>query len=109
MANKTAWRAAVQRRTSRIARILRVLPSVVVAPTVERAKASARWIITATGVDGVSQVALEVVTGATARTIEQLGEPIAVHVHRPDLVDLARLDELELGGSVSVVFAEARP
>jgi hypothetical protein len=107
VANRATWREAMQHRTSAIARILRVLPSCMLASMAERTKGPNGWLISATGADGVRQVVLEVMTGTKAHAVEDLGMPIPVHVHRTELIDVARLEELLHDGSVTVVFVEA--
>jgi hypothetical protein len=108
-ANAIAWQAAVQRRTSRIAGILRSLPNLVLGPIVNRAKGPGGWLVTVPDADGRDQLALEVVTRAMAHTVEQLVEPIPIRVHRREFVNLPRLQQLQQAGSVTVAFAEARP
>lgn len=108
-ANKMVWRAAVQRRTARIAGILRSLPKLIVAPGVDRMKGPKAWLITATSIDGVSQVVLELLTGTTGHTVADLGVPIPVRVRHRDLVDVTRLDQLLRNGSLTIEFAEALP
>jgi hypothetical protein len=103
------WRAAVQRRTARIAGILRSLPKLIVAPGVDRMKGPKAWLITATSIDGVSQVVLELLTGTTGHTVADLGVPIPVRVRHRDLVDVTRLDQLLRNGSLTIEFAEALP
>jgi hypothetical protein len=108
-ANRMVWRAATQRRSSAIARLLRVLPRLVLAPTVDRTKGPTGWFITATGIDGASQLVLEIMSATAARTIEQLAEPIRVQVHHSELVDIVRLERLRHDGNVTVGFVEAQP
>jgi hypothetical protein len=101
-----AWRSAVQRRTARIAGILRSLSNLVFIPIVNRAKGPEGWLVTVADVDRANHLALEIVTRVAARTIEDLADPIVVRVHRPDLVDMPRLQQLVFTGKVAVVFAE---
>ena len=107
-ANRILWRHAMQRRSTAIARILRTLSILIVAPGVGRAKAPNGWIVTAMGVDGGSQVLLEVMTATTGHTIAELGMPIPIRVHRRELVNLPLLQQLQQAGSVTVELAEAR-
>ena len=107
MANKIAWRAGVQRRTSRIAGIVRSLPTLLRVPIVSRARGPEGWLVTVADIDGADRLAVEIVTRAAARTIQGLEEPIPVRVHRRDLVDLARLARLQQSGKISIAFAEA--
>jgi hypothetical protein len=106
-ATKVAWRRAMQRRTARIAGLLRSLATIVLAPTVNRTKAPGSWLVTASDVDGVDRLVLELVTRAAARTVDQLGAPIPIRVHRADLVDRFGLENLQQNGSVDVVSVEA--
>jgi hypothetical protein len=105
--NKIAWRAGVQRRTSRIAGILRSLPNLVLVPIVSRSKGPEAWFVTVADIDGGDRLAVEIVTRAATGTVEGLAEPIPVRVHRRDLVDVDRLERLQRTGKVSVVFVEA--
>jgi hypothetical protein len=107
--NRVVWREAMQKRSTRIARVLRLLPRLVLAPTVDRTKGSTGWLITVTGIDGMSQAVIEVLTITTARTIEELSEPISVQVHRRDLVDVAGIEELQHDETLTVVFTESGP
>jgi hypothetical protein len=106
VANKVTWRAAVQRRTSRIAGIVRSLPSFVLAPIVSRAKGPEGWLVIVADIDGEDRPALEIVIRTAGRTVESLADPVTVRIHRPDLVDIRRLKELEQDGKVTVVFPE---
>lgn len=96
---RITWRIAVQRRTSRVARILRLLPAAVNG-RLKRTKEQGAWRIT---VDGVNALVLILERG---RTIEELGRPLPVLVWRPALVDLLRLAELERDGTVRLVLTE---
>jgi hypothetical protein len=42
-----------------------------------------------------------------AHTVEQLAEPIPICVHRWELVNLPRLQQLQQAGSVTVAFVES--
>jgi hypothetical protein len=108
-ANTIVWGAAMQRRSSRIAGILRSLPNLVLGPIVNRTKGPGAWLVTVQDADGREQLALRVVTHGAAQTVEQLAEPIPIRVHRRELVNLPRLQQLLRNGSVTVEFTEARP
>jgi hypothetical protein len=105
--NKIAWRAGVQRRTSRIAGVVRSLPTLLRVPIVSRARGREGWLVSVAAVDGADCLALEIVTRVAARTAEELADPIVVRVHRRDLVDLARLERLQQSGKISVESVEA--
>jgi hypothetical protein len=107
MANKIAWRAGVQRRTSRIAGVVRSLPTLLRVPIVSRARGREGWLVSVAAVDGADCLALEIVTRVAARTAEELADPIVVRVHRQDLVDMPQLEKLALTGKVATVFAES--
>ncbi len=100
---RTTWREAVQARTTRIARVLRVAARAVRGRG-QRVRDGRGWVLNA--VAGVGEVAavLQVITRVATRSLEDLGAPVPVVVVRRDLVDLAVLDAL--GDSVTLSFAE---
>jgi hypothetical protein len=106
-ANKLTWQAAVQRRTTRIASVIRSLPNLLLVPIVNRAKGPEGWLVTVADVDGIDRLAVEIVTHVAARTVDELNDPIVVRVHRRDLVNIPRLEKLALTGKVTVVFAKS--
>jgi hypothetical protein len=106
VAHRMTWRIAGQRWRSRIGTVVRLLPSIVIAPSFTRTKGPTGWLVQmAEGED--SGVILEIVTRSALRTVEQLNEPVAVRVLRHDKVVTARLLELASSGSITIVWPEA--
>jgi hypothetical protein len=106
VAHSMSWRLAGQRRRSRIGTVVRLLPSIVTAPSFARTKGPTGWLVSMPESES-SAVVLEIVTRSAGRTVEQLNEPVHVRVLRHDKVVMARLQELAASGSITVISSEA--
>ncbi len=97
----------MQGRARRIGHLLRSVPTLLPRSTTRKEKRRGAWVILVQEPDGESCVAVTYNIYTPGRTVEQLVAPIPVTVHRPDLVDPARLRQLEQRG-VAVVVTELR-
>jgi hypothetical protein len=93
------------RRTRRVGLVLQAMPKLVPSVPTRRVKERGAWVIVAMNTDNSAVTLVTVNTYTTGRTLQQLAEPIRVHVHRHDLVDGAALHQLERSGIVLVVPA----
>ena len=78
-ANRTMWRAALQRRAVNIAALMRTLPALVVPTEFSRVRTPDGWLVTVAGANGVATAVLEIVTRVGTRTFEQVrAVPVAL-------------------------------
>jgi hypothetical protein len=100
-ASGVLWRQAGQRRATRTATLIRLLPRVVPGRRVARSKVALGWVISTE-----PSVAVLTVGVRAGRTVEELTAPVPVRVHRPDLVDLDLLARLHAAGLVHLEVEE---
>ncbi len=103
-ANRTMWRAALQRRAVNIAALMRNLPALVVPAEFTRVRTPDGWLVTVAGADGLPTAVLEIVTRVGTRTLEQVRAVPVARVHLPEMVALEKLDDLERRGTVAVIL-----
>lgn len=104
--NKLVWRDAMQKRSTRIARALRILPKLTVKLAAQCTKIDSKWAIT---VPETTTPVLVLITRTSARTVHDLLQPLELQVLHTELVNIPRLRQLERDGLVRLVLPEATP
>ncbi len=104
VSSRLAWKSAMQQRTTRIIRVLRIATRAVCASGVQRRKANGKWWITLVDDTGAICRVIELDTRTAGRTLQELASPVLVRVHRPDIVMIEQLKELEEEGLVRLVI-----
>lgn len=101
-AARWTWRAAMQRRASRVAVVLGAVTKSVRLAGVHRAKVRGGWKFYA-GPTPDERPIVTVNTFTPARSVEQLADLVLVRVHHAGAVDLGVLGELEHEGLVRLL------
>jgi hypothetical protein len=100
--SRLLWRAAMQKRTTRFASVLRMTKRLVPGESATRRKIRGAWLIEIPRpFDPV--LVMTVVTRTRGRTLEDLEAPILTYVSRRDLANVAVLEQLESRGIIKVV------
>jgi hypothetical protein len=100
-ASRLLWRAATQKRTIRIATLVRLLPRIVPDRRISRSKVDGAWLVTIEHAAASIRV-MSIQTRTPGRRVEDLTAPISVRIHSPDFVDLTLLEQLEATGLAKV-------
>lgn len=101
---RISWRAAMQRRSTNVASVLRMMPGILGRRDVRRAKVDGAWVVTVDDVDVIA-----VVVRTPGRNVQQLLEPLPVRILCPERVALVRLAELERRGLAVIVAGGQDP
>jgi DNA-binding LytR/AlgR family response regulator len=88
-----------------MATLVRLLPRIVCGRPVSRQKLTGEWRVSLELADASVHV-MTVGTRTAARTLRDLTEPLALRVHRADLVDTHLLERLESAGLVKITPTE---
>lgn len=100
--SRLLWRAAMQKRTTRFASVLRMTKRLVPGESATRRKIRGAWLIEAQRPGGAVLV-LTVVTRTSGRTLEDLNAPVVICVSRRDLANVPVLGQLESKGIIKIV------
>ena len=102
--NRLAWHSSVQRRTTRVSRLVRLLPWCVLSSDARRSKTARGWVVTVATCSDSRVVVLEIGSRTAGSTLHELNASIRVRIHRPDLIDLLRLERVISAGGATLEF-----
>ncbi len=97
-----AWRAAMQRRATRVAVVLGAVTKAVRLPSVHRTRVAGGWGFLVRS-ETAETLVVTVNSFTSAHSVEQLAEVILVRVHDAGVVDLGDLVALEHEGLVGLL------